>query len=443
MTPIRVRGKKRQRILLEPRSPLYSSNHPQSSETFTASNASTGEPPPEKSIRRHPAPLLSPLERLPTELLEIVFFQCLNVNLPRASPVLSSTLSSFHVKSQLLFKAFCSDQGYGLQHSEELIDILHTKQEVANLQSSILRLRWMTMDFLRQCRPIFLARTLFRQFKYFQFEQWIDGSSAAGLTHAAVAKFVHEAYRRAEVGAAKTRLECLSRTSCVSRQQNIAIKLGLVNGVLWLGEATANSNFRCRRIEKRWKLINCLDECRIPEKLLHGPWTDDKCEFLSVLTLSRATVDWIDSTSGEVAEMGLFDALKEHNERVVRLMIPNAFRKCFPYQSLVQNPDWIASPTDAIACRDNANYPGHPFGVGVTPKMGHLRSAAIDFDCPIEILAILVKGENFSIERNDQALISWALKKKVEGDERGSWLLDQLDEGPIHRKWGSPKEFSS
>lgn len=429
MTPIRVRGKKRQRTLTEPGSRLYSSFHPHSSRTFTASNAPTWEPPPEGSIRSHPAPLLSSLERLPAELLEDVFLQCLNVNLPRASPVLASTLSSFYIKSQLLFKAFCSDQTYGLKHSEELIDILYTKQEVAKLQSSILRLRWMTMGFLRQCRPIFLARTLFRQFKNFQFEKWIDGSPAAKLTHATVAKFVQEAYRRAEVGAGKTAIEYLRWTSRVSGQQNVAITLGLVNGDLLLEKATANSNYGYHTTERRWKLINCLNGCRIPEKLLHGPWTDDKCEFLTLLSRNRATVDWIDSTSGEVAELGLFHALQEHNERVVRLMITKAFGQCFSFQSFARDPYWIANPTDGIACRVDAKYAERPFGVGVVPKMGHLRSGAIDYDCPIEILATLVKGLESSIDRNDQALISWALMKKVEGDERGKWLLDLLDEG--------------
>lgn len=386
--------------------------------------------------------MLSSLERLPTELLENVFFQCLNVNLLRASRVLLSALSSFYVKSQLLFKLFSSDQGYGLQDSEELIGILQTKQEVANLQSSILRLRWMTTDFLRRCRPIFLGRTLLRQFKAFQW-QWIDGSPAAKLTYARVAKFVQEAYRRAGEGAEEEQLRDITWEYSISDEKAIDITFGFVNGVVWLGETTLLDAFRCQRTEKRWKLLNCLDECRIPEKLLHGPWTDEKCEFLAVLIAGRATVDWIDSTSGEVAELGLYDALKEKNEYAVRLMIHDNFRKGFPgfpREIFVSNPDWMACSTDAIACRENARHSGHFFNVGVTPRMEHLRSAAIDYDCPIQILDVILKGENFSIERKDPALTSWALKKKVEGDKRGEWMLDRLDEVPIRWEY-DPEEL--
>lgn len=43
----------------------------------------------------------SAFERLPTEILELIFFQCLNLNLPLASSNLGSALSSFYLKSRL------------------------------------------------------------------------------------------------------------------------------------------------------------------------------------------------------------------------------------------------------------------------------------------------------------------------------------------------------
>lgn len=271
-----------------------------------------------------------------------------------------------------------------------------------------------------------------RQFKSYQW-QWIDGSPAANLTYATVVNFVQEAYRRARKGARKENLEYLQCTYPVSDRQAIGIKFALVNGVVWLQRTDSHPTSRyltTDSMEKRWTLLNCLDECHIPEKLLHGPWTDEKCEFLTVLIQARATVDWIDSTSGEVAELGLHDALREHNERAVRLVI---FNPVINRTNFIQglffdyNPDWTAPSTDAIACREYINHGERLGGIGVTPKMEHLRSAAIDYDCPIELLAIMVRVDNFRIEQKDPALISWAWKKKVEGDKRGEWLLAMFD----------------
>lgn len=271
-----------------------------------------------------------------------------------------------------------------------------------------------------------------RQFKSYQW-QWIDGSPAANLTYATVVNFVQEAYRRARKGARKENLEYLQCTYPVSDRQAIGIKFALVNGVVWLQRTDSHPTSRyltTDSMEKRWTLLNCLDECHIPEKLLHGPWTDEKCEFLTVLIRARATVDWIDSTSGEVAELGLHDALREHNERAVRLVI---FNPVINRTNFIQglffdyNPDWTAPSTDAIACREYINHGERLGGIGVTPKMEHLRSAAIDYDCPIELLAIMVRVDNFRIEQKDPALISWAWKKKVEGDKRGEWLLAMFD----------------
>lgn len=429
MPPIKVRGKKRRKIPHESPSWLRPSNHLRPCDPFSGSRAATGGPPRKKS-RTHPSRVLASLERLPTELLEEVFFWCLNINLPKASPVLSSALSSFHVKSQLFFKAFSSDHGDGLQHSEELIDILYSKQDVANLQSSILRLRWMTTEFLRLCRPIFFERTLWRLSKSFRW-QWIDGTPAAKLTHAQVERFVQEAYRyiREREEAGKENLGHLGWSYIVSDEQTIDIQFHVLNGIVSLGDT------RSWPPARRWKMINCLDECRIPEKLLHGPWTDEKCEFLTVLLRGGATVDWINSTSGEVAEWGLYDAFKEHNERAVRLIIPNRFRQSFPHDVFVSELHFY---TSAIACRDNIKHEKEIFGVGVTPSMEHLRIAAIDCDCPLEILAVILKGENFPLERKDPALTSWALQKKVEGDKRGEWLLNVLDWMSIYWEMDDP-----
>ncbi len=58
-------------------------------------------------------------------------------------------------------------------------------------------------------------------------------------------------------------------------------------------------------------------EFHIPEKLLHGPWTEDKASLLYVLVSLNGEIDWKGSMAGEVAKTGMKEAIKEGNEHAV------------------------------------------------------------------------------------------------------------------------------
>ncbi|CAO2651192.1 Nn.00g094890.m01.CDS01 [Neocucurbitaria sp. VM-36] len=55
----------------------------------------------------------------------------------------------------------------------------------------------------------------------------------------------------------------------------------------------------------------------IPEKLLHGPFTNDKASLLYVLVSLNGEIDWTGSMAGEAAKTGIKDAIKETNEHAV------------------------------------------------------------------------------------------------------------------------------
>ncbi|KAF1997675.1 hypothetical protein P154DRAFT_440526 [Amniculicola lignicola CBS 123094] len=56
---------------------------------------------------------------------------------------------------------------------------------------------------------------------------------------------------------------------------------------------------------------------RIPEKLLHGPWTEDKTSLLYVLVALNGEIDWEGSLAGETAVEGIREAIREGNQRAV------------------------------------------------------------------------------------------------------------------------------
>ena len=55
----------------------------------------------------------------------------------------------------------------------------------------------------------------------------------------------------------------------------------------------------------------------VPEKLLHGPWTDDKARLLYVLVSLNGEIDWQGSLAGEAAKTGMREAIREGNEYAV------------------------------------------------------------------------------------------------------------------------------
>lgn len=55
----------------------------------------------------------------------------------------------------------------------------------------------------------------------------------------------------------------------------------------------------------------------IPEKLLHGPWDEEKVNLLYVLVSLSGEIDWEGSMAGETAKLGIKEAVTEENERAV------------------------------------------------------------------------------------------------------------------------------
>lgn len=59
------------------------------------------------------------------------------------------------------------------------------------------------------------------------------------------------------------------------------------------------------------------DGFNVPEKLLHGPWDEDKVNLLFVLVSFNGEIDWEGSMAGETAKQGIREAVADGNERAV------------------------------------------------------------------------------------------------------------------------------
>jgi large subunit ribosomal protein L14e len=144
------------------------------------------------------------------------------------------------------------------------------------------------------------------------------------------------------------------------------------------------------------KYLGLAEGFKIPEKLLHGPWTSDKTSLLYVLVSMNGEIDWEGSMAGETAKDGLMSAIEEGNERAVAAL------------SVL-------------------------LGVVRAISTDMLRHAVVDCGCNFNILRhllfnaqILYHGSSKGLlELHDPSLWQWADEDGLE-DGKGEMLKDML-----------------
>ena len=450
MTPIKVRGKKSSLQRESFRNSVGSLLNPYLGDKRPLSPTSHSSTPPTKSPRHtnshnedagtH-ARFAAPLEQLPTELLETIFLYHLNLSLPQASPIIGSKLASKHVKTQV-FARVCSAATLGIYPNEQAIlfpAVIDHMIDHAEAQSAILRMRWMTWTFIRQLIPDYMTRTIVRELSKRRL-QWLGkGPLVTKETEPTIRHYLEDHL----LGLTRRNQDDLPVVSYISwRIENpprlIRLSFSQRDGIVAIEErcihGCANSGQHVQLLSAdrhQWRIFCGINGCKIPGKLLHGPWTTDKCDFLEMIIRGNATVDWVGTTSGEIAEEGLIQALREGNARATRLLVTRAGSDCphglwgFPYYNdsigyvKVEPEPW---PRDGVFRADAIDV----IGAGVVPQTRHLRTAVLEAGCQRDIVEILLKTENNNIDLEDQAILDWAVGKKFRGDERGGWLLTKL-----------------
>lgn len=383
---------------LRPLPPANPASRPNSQKT-TASSASQG---------------LSPLERLPTELIGIIFFQCLNLNLPIASSTLGSALSSFYVKSRLFFMAFSCEQfsynDFKLKHNDELFSILWSERELAILQTSILQRRWMTLDFLHQCMPLYLEK-VWRSLGTILEIEALDAVVPCQLTSTTATSYITET---GQAGALWfIRYNQTRSTQWWFGTERLFIGTGLPDGWVSLHKANAGPQWLHRRV------MCCMPNCQIPERLLTGPWHGSNCYLLETLLRNGATSGqtW---ASSDAEYLGFTNALKEQNQYALKLFTRRKWRDWTPH---VSDPQEYYGPLSPAVFKN--------VGLGFPVAPTDLADAAIKYHCSLEILKTIL-NRNDRPEKYGPAcsrLRDWSRQKRAEGDPRGEWMLRQFKYG--------------
>ena len=475
LTPIRVRGKnnrdqsrkKQKDENLSPAlpAPKRRPGRPRNSE-FVASQLLITDDHDTSGIIATNNHQLSALEQLPTELLQTIFLLSRNINLPMSSLYLGSVLASPHLRTELVTHAFV-DREYSEQHL------------YAGLQSGLLRQKWLTYEFFQRCQRTYLQRSAILIIQKYSGEvaQDVHRSNIKKITET-FDKYYSFSHRMS------MKLEQLHNSSGIvnpPRPQNLSRDSVFVgtnqkgagfsiilelegNGMYvspsWVADPQENLWPKDHYINvKRTGLYDfypvlsdaSLSQCEIPEKLLHGPWTNERGHFLKLLLNAGATVNWLDGTSGEVAMRGLQDAIRENNTCAISVLRAHESYCKYSLQDAqmrivrecIQELDTGRVTVEELTNPQAAwRIPAgdvlwDTFTVGVVPSTKHLKIAVLEKPANLEALKALLEGDGkTAIDCDDTEMVDWALGKRaearttpgqIEGSNIGEWLLDTLE----------------
>ncbi|CAO2652074.1 Nn.00g003570.m01.CDS01 [Neocucurbitaria sp. VM-36] len=135
---------------------------------------------------------------------------------------------------------------------------------------------------------------------------------------------------------------------------------------------------------------------RIPKKLLHGAWTQDKIQFLRfILWITSMTVDWSDPETRQIAIHGRYQAMSQRNLEAVELF-------------------------------------NHNRRLGKVASLPILRFAVMEAGCDRSIVYDTLLTANMWGMRGSSwdciELDEWCQIRIEEGDPKGQWLRTKLEE---------------
>jgi hypothetical protein len=136
-------------------------------------------------------------------------------------------------------------------------------------------------------------------------------------------------------------------------------------------------------------------KARLPKKLLCGPWTEDKVQFLRfLLWMTSMTVDWSDNDARETAAKGRQQAMRERNLEAVELF-------------------------------------NHNRRLGKAADMSSIQFAVIEGGCSRSIVydtMAMAKYWERSTSWECAELDNWCAERISKGDPKGLWLQTKLME---------------
>ncbi|KAL8663013.1 MAG: hypothetical protein Q9202_004243 [Teloschistes flavicans] len=393
LTPVRIRGKKGQKLKLH------------AIQEQRVQRAMTERPNSLPSPTK--IPQSSRLENLPNEVLQSIFFYSQNFLLPGLSLTLCRALSSQHIKDLTICSIFTLPTLINCSNDET--------REIGKVQSALLRCRWVdnsaVQRMLRDRQAVALASYLDHPYVV------NEDSSRSPLQNVEI---LGPACPIGDASLSATRRFLDSLDTKELTQETVWIRHWISNSDDLISMVIppkyfpmylfcSKSSIGDSRCSGPISPFDVASGCEIPTKLLHGPWTDSKLEFLEFLKETGAELDWETGNSGEVAESSMEEAILQGNVEVLRAISKRSlpYRRRYPLPAMEQ------------VCHDT--------GVVLIEK--HFRLAVLEAGCDKSVVtAILdVLDPDLRYGLRDSDIYEWIIEQDAKGNDCGKWLLCQLD----------------
>jgi hypothetical protein len=395
-------------------------------------------------------PELSRLEQLPVELLELIFFFCLEINLPRASFKLGEKLARYETFEALTLYAFFD---FGVQpdfHTpihRSMVRQLDVRERIL-LQNDILCCKWCTLDFLRSCAPALMSlqASQWLQVARSFIEDGLDVNNSLSVLEqngngVPLKSYPAQDMPKTDVLGPKpmsnaSRIQALASLPPATDEEAIrrhfklddeASKLPCIithhfGTFIW-----EQGRFHPERLGRSIFAVRT-----IPQHVLRGnPWTDGKVELLKIL---RQGIRYLQgrpeiAISKDAMFQGMRNAIIEGNKAAL-LVLLELYLTCVKYEKTTNGP-YRAGPAEEPDCDPMVNLPADLFQLAYTHAAAHSTTKGDQF----ELLRLLFRGGIENIHPNDEMLTQWATHAKSRQNSGGipedvraaTWLLQHME----------------
>ncbi|MCJ1329838.1 hypothetical protein MMC10_006519 [Thelotrema lepadinum] len=419
---------------------------------------------------------LSAFERLPTEILQEIFFYSRNLKLPSASPCLYSSLTCDHVKKRFLCAAFAMDDIF-----RELIRTCPRapcgeEREMGRFQGEIMSLKWFTYDFVSKCHKELLWIELKKTVDFF-VAMFPESRSDRGKLISDLEVFLESAWSMSFTPLSDLAVDYSPDPDSQLPSLNVKAELdslGVPNGasryfyppaVYITIKDHSDSDDLCRgdlcdgthvKLENQVNLHTPTVGTKlvVPDRLLRSPWTEDKLRLLMWICDDFRDKSIFDEEpvsavcDSEVASRGLEDAIREYCvPAMVTLARPSG---AYWYREFIAEAEHLLGPRSSptldlgdkhfnFGIQINTDLLANGFmaffNVPVEDKhlIAALEAAEAHGDIEAKVfrwllpLAVLWEYEDsscepefeFEEEKETFVLIKWALAKQAEELKRG------------------------
>ncbi|WEW61480.1 hypothetical protein PRK78_006970 [Emydomyces testavorans] len=229
----------------------------------------------------------APIEKLPVELLHKIFFQSLEFNLPRASIHLAVALSNEVIYTWLIRLAFSStnpSSSSGI-FTHPFLPMGYFSVDInrrSDLQTEILKCRWCTVSLIRKCQREYVEHVIRQKCK----DLIMSADDRAQLDNLDPFWQTMDRLNDATHGR-RGKGDLIISAKHPQTGTNLKVAIWFNFGAVQIREF---SPIFQETDVFRLPCCSASEPCRMPDRLLRPPWTEEKYELLALLS-NEAYID--------------------------------------------------------------------------------------------------------------------------------------------------------